>query len=1375
MKRQLWFLSQARSTQPPRPRRIGGQFFGPALRPKWIRGAVLALGLMLPRQLFANPEGMQVVNGAARVQQNGLQLTVQVADRTTLDWSSFNIGPRETTTFIQPDAFSVVLNRIHDASPSQIFGRLQANGQVILANSSGFYFGPDSVIQAAGLILTTAPVAPLEGGGGALWQFNGAPPLASIINYGHIEASPGGSLYLIAQKIEQYGVLMAPDGNIGLYAGKEVLVSQRPDGRGLSAKVQLPEGSVDNAGRISADAGLIELRAQVVNQGGELEANSVRERHGVIELVASEALNLTADSVISARGDQSALSPGGRIRLHSEGKWRDSQGSQVDVRGGGQGGEGGRLEVCSRQFATFRSLLEGGTAAGWKGGRLSIDPKDIELGSSVAGHVPADGRVDPGDEPVDGTLRLDVHAHFRGFSEIILQATRDISLLKSTIWNLNESTGLSSPDSQLVLRAGRNINIENGARLVAKENWSMTLEAGADESGDSGVLTGEGGIYLKQSGALEAANGNIRLLAGHEIKLEQGFVHTLAGGSISAEAVAGDIDTGRNVSGYSFTSFKAPGYAVDSPNLGGISTAGGGDVSLKAGRDVTSYLPTQKTSSHFDGGTGAFGEPPGNVTVEAGRSVYGHYVVRNGQGQIKAGWDAGSSSKQIALSLVKGDWTVSAGHDICLQEARNPNGVFNSKLISNPYLHKFDYDPQAAVILHGAHSVQLLADSLPRNPRDSNEPPPLYPPILQISAGPGGVILGADLTLFPSPYGDLKIETTGGGSLQSKDLTIRNLIVSDSQEIQYILPFSGVPPFSIADHGPHLLHKDAPEPLQFDISGEIKNLVISVPRPALLKVAGNVHNASLLGQNLRADDRTSIEVQGNILNRSFTFVTVDSTPDFFVINNAYAPSGPAEFAPAMRIQPGKFRYIPRTRQIAYAGRMSADERDALKSIYIPIIDAQGVPVRDPLGRPIYQPADFLPHHVLDQLFALSQDAVNEQIKGFQLAGPGTFEIRAGNIDLARCEGITSLGPQFNPALASLDLPGADLVIHTPGHLEMYSSSIASRFGGDISVTVGQRLTVGSIDMKVADSSSLPRGIYSSSDGDIFVEARGDIEVNGSRIASYDGGDIVVRSLEGNIDAGQGGTGYIRVTKVVVHPETHRVASISASIPGSGILAASLLDDPARATPPKVGDILVEAPRGNVNASAGGITQIAGGERDAAARLIVRAGSKDDQGNVLHRGSINAEGSGIIGRQVHLEATEKVTGVVLAHDIDITAREGVNVTAVAQGSVNISSSGGAISGTIVGVGSVSAAGASIDAALLSNSVNTSGEVTSKDVGFAPTAVAGATSQAAAQTASSAAASAVSTAAESSEDEELDKKYAKKPVLARTVSRVTVILQ
>ena len=272
-------------------------------------GRCIATGAMilgLAVNAVANPTGMTVASGSASVHQSGPQLTVAASQNAFLNWQSFNIASGETTIFNQPSASSVVWNRINDPNPSQIFGTLQANGIVVLLNSSGFYFGPNSFVSAAGLVVSTAQCAPPENSGGG-WEFNGPPPLASIVNYGRINVGQNGSAFLISDQIENHGTIEAPGGTVGLAAGQTVLLSERPDGRGMSLQVTLPQGSVDNDGKLIADAGTIALNAKVINQDGLLQANSVRNENGVIELVASGfASTSVPNSKIIARGDDLA-------------------------------------------------------------------------------------------------------------------------------------------------------------------------------------------------------------------------------------------------------------------------------------------------------------------------------------------------------------------------------------------------------------------------------------------------------------------------------------------------------------------------------------------------------------------------------------------------------------------------------------------------------------------------------------------------------------------------------------------------------------------------------------------------------------------------------------------------------------------------------------------------------------------------------------------------------------------------------------------------------------------------------------------------------------------------------------------------------------
>lgn len=668
--------------------------------------------LLCSSTVEANPVGMTVGSGSASAVGNGPVLTVTTSDRAFLNWQSFNIASGEKTVFNQPSATSIVWNQILDSNPSRIFGSIQANGIVVLANQQGFWFGPDSVVKAASFVATTA-AGPGQGFfNGGPWSLDVPPPAASIINYGQLSVASGGALFLVAEKIENHGVLSAPDGSLGLYAGKEVLISERPDGRGLSAKVILPEGSVDNMGRLTADAGTISLHAQVVNQDGIVQADSLREVNGVIEFYASNEVHLGAHSVTEARGNGSSPSPGGKIVIQSGGTFNDEASAQVSVAGGASGGNGGQLEISSISVPQIHSQLDGTAAPGYSRGHLLIDPTTIVIDNSSSGTI-SSGTVNSGDKP--STLILPTSA-FANFSTINLQATQLLDI--RSLWTLADAP---QGGASLTLESGGDITIAPSAGISAGVGWKVSLLAGSQFDGQGGVVAGKGSIKdsfgAVPSYLLSTSDGGLSLAAGKDIVLggsqvsslggkislvstggtisgtsfrlsstsgntsvdaannvqlssgtvsaqgggsidisartgnitavgalvssEQGdinlqaqgnisfpknnigTVRTTAGGNIIARAVVGSITTGGNNWGY-----QIPGPNKDltvSPNLGGFSTAAGGNVTLTAGGDISAYLPDSEAlrSSRIDGGTGAFGfgtdaqgnAIKGNVTV----------------------------------------------------------------------------------------------------------------------------------------------------------------------------------------------------------------------------------------------------------------------------------------------------------------------------------------------------------------------------------------------------------------------------------------------------------------------------------------------------------------------------------------------------------------------------------------------------------------------------------------------------------------------------------------------------------------------------------------------------------------------------------------
>jgi filamentous hemagglutinin family protein len=1459
---------------------------------------ILAFGF--GANVFANPTGMTVSHGSAIVQQNGSQLTVTASQNAFLNWQSFNIVAGETTTFNQPSSTSIVWNRINGQSPSQIYGSLQANGIVVLLNSSGFYFGPNSFVSAAGLVVSTANCTPPNNSGGS-WEFNGPPPLASIINYGRISVGQNGSAFLIADQIENHGTIEASGGTVGLAAGQTVLLSERPDGRGMSMQVTLPQGSVDNYGNLIADAGTIALNAKVINQEGLIQANSVRSQNGIIELVADDQLNLGANSQILASGDDSSPgSSGGNVTLQSQNNFSDVAGSKIILTGGAQGGNGGNVEISAPNVLSFNSSINANAQPGSMAGKLLLDPDYIILDSSGSGTVPANGSVLAGDD-LGGTLDLNVNSAFANIavSEVMLQAKDDITLADGTFWNLSDTIGANFggvTSGHLTLEAGRNIIFGDNSEIFDANNWSVTLKAGVGDFTTGTVQPGIGSIYLGGfdgtapqdfSGSIQMFSGMnslpaIDMTAGEDILVGSGFVVTTGGGSINAHALAGNIDTGSDAEGYHFESAAdSLDHAYDlSDGLGGISTTAGGDVNLTAGGNVTSILPANNgyiydgnqvsplNNDYTTAGSGAYGREAGqagNVTIVAGGNVTGNYLVANGVGSIFAGVEmdangdpvkdisgnyvlgasgnAGGtdqSNPSLALGLITGGWNVTAAQDIFLQEVRNPNGVFDVDG-GAAFKHYFDYAPGDYVNLTAGNLVQLgaSASALPRLDRiNGTSVPIIYPSILNVMAGDGGVELGTSgspnsLILFPSPQGSLTINSIGSlvGNLDPAQGTtpqIFNLIVSDSGSDQYLSSSS----FGLKDHAATPVHLGSPTPISLNISGDMSLVLLGAPEAAQINIGGDMENSRFQGMNLSADDTTSINVTGSIINRSaFTSVTLDlssssgeQAPDLSLLSRAVNNTvGGASISAATLST--SFSYDPTTQLLNYQNipdKSLASLLQLLQNLTVQRVDANGnllwldsaqtIPDTMTVSILNSETAQALQtrYDAINVLNGLPAGAISPSgAVGYTIGGGGKFDISAQSIDLGTTVGIQSVGVGLyrvgtSYPLASLVDQGADISVTTRGDLDMYSTSIASLNGGNIYVNAGGNINVGSPDFSVNASGA--RGIFSTSSGDVSVYTDQNININGSRIAAYDGGNVTVESFNGDINAGTGGLGSVVPTAYYVDPSTHQVYSISPTVYGSGILATTFGPRDASYPAPGaiVGNILVETPNGNVNANKGGVLQLAFNDPSSKSHKKNKHGSppptppdsshavvevlagyelRDSMGQPVTAANIangspvavstardiDASASGVIAQNAVLDASGDINGVIFSRgNVAISAVANVDVTVLAQGTVS-ASAGGDLSGTIIGVGGISASGGSIDASLLSN--NSISGATTGQSGLAQGTAANATSTAASNDSNQTAANA--TTGDDAGDDDLKKKK-KGITLAQKVGRVTVIL-
>jgi len=174
--------------------------------------ASLALGTA---PALAGPEGEQVIAGQAAVSRPDAKTTVidQFSDRAILGWSRFDLAADELAKFNQPSASSVILNRIGGQDPSQIFGAIEANGQVFLVNPRGIFFSKTAQISAASFLASTLNIADEDfmAGNYTFAAPDGVDP-GAIINYGLMEAATGGSVTLMGGAVREWAPFYVASG-----------------------------------------------------------------------------------------------------------------------------------------------------------------------------------------------------------------------------------------------------------------------------------------------------------------------------------------------------------------------------------------------------------------------------------------------------------------------------------------------------------------------------------------------------------------------------------------------------------------------------------------------------------------------------------------------------------------------------------------------------------------------------------------------------------------------------------------------------------------------------------------------------------------------------------------------------------------------------------------------------------------------------------------------------------------------------------------------------------------------------------------------------------------------------------------------------------
>lgn len=531
----------------------------------------------------ALPTGGQVKAGSASINQSGAAMTVnQGSQKAIINWQTFNIGGQASVTFQQPNAGAVALNRVLSTSPSQIYGQLNANGQVFLINPSGITFAPGAQVDVGGLVASTLNIKDADFLAGN-YSFTRDGSTGAVVNQGTIKATAGGYIGLLAPEVRNEGIVSAQLGTVVLAAGEKVTMTFADSG---NVSVQVDPATVrtliENRNLISAPDGRILMSAKAatvllggtINNSGVVEADSLVANGGVVTLEASSAITNTG--TISASGAiAGGVGDGGSIRLVSDGT--TTVGGIIAARGGAAGGNGGTVET-SGHVVDISGVKVDTTAPNGKTGNWLLDPYDLTV-TDASGSTTV--------TPSGGT-------YTSGASGSTV-TNNDVNTALATT-NVTLQTGGSAGDGH-----GNGDIFVNGAISWSSGN-SLTMNAFRDinvnanvtHSGSTGALalnpnTGAGGGNLNvASGFSVTLSGGTSLSIGgtpYTLITTPGQLQAVAGDLSGHYAVANDLD----MSGFAFTPIGTGGTGPT--NFSGVFEGFGHSIAnLTIDQPAASYV-----------------------------------------------------------------------------------------------------------------------------------------------------------------------------------------------------------------------------------------------------------------------------------------------------------------------------------------------------------------------------------------------------------------------------------------------------------------------------------------------------------------------------------------------------------------------------------------------------------------------------------------------------------------------------------------------------------------------------------------------------------------------------------------------------------------
>ncbi len=595
------------------------------------------------------PTGAQVTTGNVAISTNGATMNIlQSTDKASVNWNSFSIGSGAAVNVHQNSASSVLLNRVVGNDPSQIFGKLTANGQVILINPNGIVFGKGGSVTASAFTASTFGMTDADFQAGKhKFSRNGSTRGVTVEEGADIHTTTtGGYVALIGASVNNQGEIHTQQGAVVMAAGESVaLPTALTDSVGvpLSSKVRLEltpstiNASVENGGTITTDGGQVLMQAAAV-----ADAVASITHTGTIDTTGEQggAVTLQADhGIIKATGkikanSNNAKNKGGDIIIGRDdkvdpitSKTTTVLAKATDVRGATLESQGGFVETSGEYLETEAITVK---AKDWL-----LDPSNIEIVPDTASETGTTLPAAPQSGPVNYEATTASRVRAKTIADNLNNGT---NVTLSTGVDANSTTG---DEGNIVVNAPIEKTGDKSAKLTLIANNRIIVnerigkKADANSETDTGNLdvdmtahgnrkTGEQGSVVMKN-VIDAGNGKVNITAtsktGWEGLIFQGNsgitagTYTVKGSSLStAVRFNGGTATFNSSSGDSLIEGNSAGSAH-----GGVFAAAGSMIDINTtGSNTKATLATDANSAEgvrFGFGGGVTVNTNGNITI----------------------------------------------------------------------------------------------------------------------------------------------------------------------------------------------------------------------------------------------------------------------------------------------------------------------------------------------------------------------------------------------------------------------------------------------------------------------------------------------------------------------------------------------------------------------------------------------------------------------------------------------------------------------------------------------------------------------------------------------------------------------------------------